>query len=78
LISCSGNKQEYGIDYEETFVPVAKMTTVKTILAIATSKAWPLHQIDVKNAFLNRDIKEEIYMKPLLGMFRRLLIKFAS
>ena len=58
-----GNKQEYGLDYEETFAPVAKMTTVRTILAIATSKAWHLHQIDVKNAFLNGNLKEEIYMK---------------
>jgi len=63
-----GNKQEYSLDYEETFVPVAKITTVRTILAITTSKAWPLHQIDVKNAFLNGDLKEEIYMKPPLGM----------
>ena len=38
-----GNKQEYGFDYEETFAPVAKMTTVRTILPIAASKGWPLH-----------------------------------
>jgi hypothetical protein len=64
-----GNKQEYGLDYEETFVPVAKITTMRTILAIAASKAWPLHKIDVKNVFLNGDLKEEIYMKPPPGMF---------
>ena len=63
-----GNKQEYGLDYEETFAPVAKMTTVRTILAIASSKSWPLHQMDVKNAFLNGDVKEEIYMKLPTGM----------
>ncbi|KAJ6944960.1 hypothetical protein NC651_000098 [Populus alba x Populus x berolinensis] len=63
-----GNKQEYGFDYEETFTPVAKMTTVRTILAIAASKGWPLHQIDVKNAFLYRNLKEEIYMKLAPGM----------
>ena len=63
-----GNKQEYGINYEETFAPVAKMTTVRTILAVASSKSWPLHQMDVKNAFLNGDLKEEIYMKLPHGM----------
>jgi hypothetical protein len=38
-----GYKQEYGVDYEETFAPVAKMTMVRTILAIAASQSWPLH-----------------------------------
>ena len=58
-----GNKQEYGLDYEETFALVAKMTTVRTILAIASSKSWPLHQMNVKNDYLNGDLKKEIYMK---------------
>lgn len=63
-----GNKQEYGLNYDETFAPVAKMTTVRTILAIASSKSWPLHQLDVKNAFLHGELKEEIYMKLPTGM----------
>ena len=63
-----GNKQEYGVDYEETFAHVAKMTSVRTILAIAASKSWPLHQMDVKNVFLHGDLKEEIYMKLPFGM----------
>jgi hypothetical protein len=45
------NRQEYGVDYEETFSPVAKMTTVRTIIAIAASQGWPLHQMDVKMLF---------------------------
>ena len=44
------------------------MMTVRTILAIASSKSWPLHQMDVKNAFLDEDLKEEIYMKLPPGM----------
>ncbi|KAK9118393.1 hypothetical protein Scep_016486 [Stephania cephalantha] len=64
-----GNRQEYGVDYEETFAPVAKMTTVRLVLAIAASQGWPLRQMDVKNAFLHGDLKEEIYMTPPSGLF---------
>jgi hypothetical protein len=64
-----GNRQKYGADYEETFAPVAKMTTVRTILSIAASQGWPLHQMDVKNAFLHGDLKEDIYMSPPPGLF---------
>ena len=66
-----GKNKEYGVNYEETFAPVAKMTIVRTILALAASSDWPpsndwsLHQMDVKNVFLHGDLKECIYMKPL-------------
>ncbi|RVW37994.1 Retrovirus-related Pol polyprotein from transposon TNT 1-94 [Vitis vinifera] len=64
-----GNNQKYGVNYEETFAPVAKMTTVRTILALTVSSDWPLHQMDVKNVFLHGDLKECIYMKPPSGLF---------
>lgn len=53
-----------GLDYEKTFPPVAKMTVVHTIMVIAVSKGWSLRQMDVKNAFLHGDLKEEIFMSP--------------
>ncbi|RVW32960.1 Retrovirus-related Pol polyprotein from transposon RE1 [Vitis vinifera] len=64
-----GCKGEYGVNYEETFAPMAKMITVCTILALAASSDWPLHQMDVKNAFLHGDLKKCIYMKPPPGLF---------
>ncbi|CAJ2628294.1 unnamed protein product [Trifolium pratense] len=64
-----GNKQEYGIDYDETFAPVSKMTIVRTVISIAASSGWSLHQMGVKNAFLHGDLTEDIYMTPPQGLF---------
>ena len=63
-----GNKQHFGLDYEETFAPVAKMTTVRTIISIVASESWQIHQLYVKNAFLHGDLKEEVYIKLPTGM----------
>ena len=60
-----GFTQEYGIDYEETFAPVARLTSIRCLIAVAAIRRWPLYQMDVKNAFLNRDLYEEVYMQSL-------------
>jgi hypothetical protein len=62
-----GFSQKEGIDYEETFAPVARYTSIRTIIALAAKMKWKLHQMDVKTAFLNGIIKEEVYIEQPQG-----------
>ena len=65
-----GFTQTYGIDYLETFALVAKLNTVRILLSLATTLDWPLQQLDIKNAFLNGDLK-----KKFICILRRVLNK---
>lgn len=62
-----GFSQQYGLDYEETFSPVAKMVTVRTIVSLAAYKGWNLWQLDVKNAFLYGELDCDIFMEQPQG-----------
>lgn len=57
-----GYTQTYGIDYQETFSPVAKLNIVRVLLFLAVNLDCPLHQFDVRNAFLHGDLGGEVYM----------------
>ena len=62
-----GFTQEYGVDYEKTFAPIAHVTSVRCLIAVAVVHRLPLYQMDVKNAFCNGDLQEEVYMQPPPG-----------
>jgi hypothetical protein len=62
-----GFSQQPGIDYNETFSPVARIDTVRMVLAIAAQNKWIMHQMDVKSAFLNGCLEEEVYVRQPLG-----------
>ena len=57
-----GYIQRHGIDYEEVFAPVARIETIRLLLALAASNGWQVHHLDVKTAFLHGDLKEEVYV----------------
>jgi hypothetical protein len=63
-----GYKQQYSIDYKETFAPVAKFATVRLLFALAAQYNWEIDQMDVITAFLNPVLQEEVYIELLEGI----------
>jgi hypothetical protein len=62
-----GYKQKYGIDYEEVFAPVARLDTVRLLISLAAHHSWKIYQLDVKSAFLNGVLEEEVYVEQPEG-----------
>ena len=60
---CKGYSQEEGIDYEETYAPIARMEVVIMLLTYAVKKIFKVYQMDVKLAFLNVEFEEEVYIE---------------
>ena len=59
--------QTYGVDYSDTFSPIAKLNSVRLFISIAASQQWMIHQLDIKNAFLHGDLEEEVYLEQPPG-----------
>ena len=57
-----GYVQRHGIDYEEVFAPVARIETIRLVIALAAAYGWEIHHLDVKTAFLHGELKEEVYV----------------
>lgn len=66
-----GFTQTLRIDYQETFAPVAKMISIWVLLSLAINHGWPLHQLEVKNAFLNGDLDKKVYMSLPSGFEKK-------
>ena len=66
-----GYLQKPGIDYDKVFSPIAKYSSICTVLAIANQLDLDLQQMHVKTAFLNRDLKEEIFVKQIKGSINK-------
>jgi hypothetical protein len=63
-----GFSQREGVDYEETFAPVARYSSIRAVISIASEMGWSIHQMDVKTAFLNDIIEEEVYIEQATGV----------
>ena len=64
---CKGYAQVEGIDFEETYVPVARLVAIRMFLALSCHKNFKVYQMDVKSAFLNGNLEEEVYIEQLEG-----------
>ena len=62
-----GYVQQEGIDFDEVFMPVAQMESIRMLLTVAAQEGWLVHHMDVKSAFLNGELKEEVYVQQPPG-----------
>jgi hypothetical protein len=62
-----GFVQQAGVDFDEVFAPVARMESIRLLLALAAQEGWHVHHMDVKSAFLNGELREEVYVKQTPG-----------
>ena len=69
-VVAGGHKQVYGVDYNETFAAAAKMPSVRVVLANSAQHDWEMHQVDVKSAYLNAPLEDDIYMIPPKGVLK--------
>ena len=67
---CKGYSQIEGIDFEETFAPVARVEAIRIFLALSFSKGFKIYQMDLKSKFLNGELKEEVYMEQSLQVLQ--------
>ncbi|GKV32736.1 hypothetical protein SLEP1_g41320 [Rubroshorea leprosula] len=68
-----GYKQEFGIDYQEVFAPVARMDTIRLVIALAAQNSWPIYQLGVKSTFLHGNLQEQVFIDQPPGY-----VKFGS
>ena len=62
-----GYAQIFGVDYSDTFAPVARLDTIRLLITVSAQRGWKMHQMDVKSAFLNGILEEEIYVEQPEG-----------
>ena len=67
IFVAQGFSQKEGIDYEETFAPISRYTSIRSILSLAAVMKWKIHQMDVKTAFLNGVVEEDVYVEQPIG-----------
>jgi Reverse transcriptase (RNA-dependent DNA polymerase) len=65
-----GYRQKVSIDYDEVFAPVARMETIMSLILVAAQSEWPIYQMDVKLAFLNGVLEEEVHVEQPLGYMK--------
>ena len=66
----NGQRQKEGLDYSETFAPTSNMSTIRAVLTMAAQNDWEIHQVDIKSAYLNAPLRDDIYMRAPPGYLK--------